>query len=108
MGTIRDAAVNMATPDMKTLPFPSQSPALPAIRTVEASAIKKELATQLTSAKETLNSSAMAGKAIAMEDVVKGVIKDAIAVAIRTLNPWELFWFDIGLNSLLLRIFMGN
>jgi hypothetical protein len=50
----------------------------------------------------------MAGKAMAMEDVVKGVIKDAIAVAIRTLSPWELFWFDIGLNSLLLRIFMGN
>ena len=96
MGTIRDAAVNMATPKMKILSFPSQSPALPAISTVEASAIKKELATQLTSAKETLNSSAMAGKAMAMEDVVKGVIKDAIAVAIRTLNPWELFWFDIG------------
>jgi hypothetical protein len=44
-----------------------QSPTLPAIRTAEASAIRKELSTQLTSARETLNSSAIMGSAIAMD-----------------------------------------
>lgn len=71
-------------PEIKILFLPIESLSSPSMRTLDASAMRNILETQLTSAKETLNSAEIFGKASVIEDVVNGVKKDAVVVASST------------------------
>jgi len=82
--TASDEIVNNTRPNLKTLLLPSQSLILPKTRTVEASGIKNAFTTQLTLASEISNSDAINGRAIAIDEEVNGVRKEASVVASKT------------------------